>query len=456
MMSRKPAAIALAVGVALVVIGLVIEMRRSENRSFQVSAGWLQGRASGPVRFCGGKDVSGSGHGAMDDYNRKYGPGSTATYSASSFLADEQHDQWVKSVENGSYDCDVITLDVIYMPEFIAKHLLYDMTPYLKQHDLRAEFDPRMLPTVKREGRLWGVPSAIDVGALYYRTDKVSRPPRSWQEVYEQAEPKPPDNLPGLRVQVGPYEGLTVVLLELAYAAGAEPIISEDGRTAHLDQPQVLEALRFLRNAIRDRVIPATEQVDQSNLERYTFGRARFLRGWPFVAGELRKAREGAGTGSTLSIRRARRKAAVNTAIVPLPPWRPGGTSVGILGGHDLVIPRSAPHPSAALHLIDFLTSEDEVRLGVENDSQIPVRMDLAGEFSLGNRELLDAVKTTHVVARPSIPQYADVSTIISCRVTDVIHDRTHGGLGEQLRYIERDVQPVLDGDSSDIKSGTC
>lgn len=455
-MSRKPAAIALAVGVALVVIGLVIiELRRPENRSFQVSTGWLQGQPSGPVRFCGGEDISGSGHRAMADYTERYGPGSTAIYSASSFVTDEQRNQWVKSIENGSNDCDVITLDVIYMPEFVAKHLLYDMTPYLKQHDRRADFDPRMLPTVEREGRLWGVPSAIDVGVLYYRTDKVPRPPRSWQEVFEEAKPRPPDNLPGLRIQVGPYEGLTVILLELAYSAGAERII-KDGRTANLDQPQVLEALRFLRNAIRDRVIPAREQADTSNLERYTLGRARFLRGWPFVAGEIRKAREGAGTGSTLGTRRARRTAAVNTAIIPLPPWRPGGTSVGILGGHDLVIPRSAPHPSAALRLIDFLTSADEVRLGVESDSQIPVRKDLAEEFSIGNRELLDAIKKTQVVARPSIPQYAEVSAIISCRVTGIIHDRTHLGLSEQLRYIERDVQHVLDGGSSDIKSGTC
>lgn len=392
----------------------------------------------------------------MADYTEKYGPGSTAKYSASSFLADKAHDQWVRLVENGKDDCDVIALDVIHMPEFAAGHLLYDMTPYLEQHDRRADFDPRMLATVKRAGRLWGVPSSIDVGVLYYRTDKVPRPPRSWQQVYEQARPRPPDNLPGLRIQVGPYEGLTVVLLELAYAAGAEPIISEDGKTANLQQPQVLEALEFLRNAIHDRVIPTKDQLDTSNLERYTLGRARFLRGWPFVAAALRKAREGAGTGSTLRTRRARRRAAVNTAIAPLPPWTSEGRSVGILGGHDLVIPRSAPHPSAALRLIDFLTSEDQVRIGVEKDSQIPVRSDLAEEFSIGNRKLLDAINATHVVARPPIPQYADVSTIISCRVADIIHDRAHIGLGEQLQHIERDVQHVLDGGSPDVKSGTC
>jgi multiple sugar transport system substrate-binding protein len=254
-MNKKPV-IALAVGVALVVIGVLIVVLWPENSSFEVRTSWLAERPTGPVRLCGSEDVTKARRRAVKDYNDKYSPGSKATYSEGSFLADEEHDRYVRSVEEGSDDCDVILLDVIYMKEFAAKHLLYDMTPYLDQHDRRADFDSDMLQTVEHDGRLWGVPKELDVGVLYYRADKVP-PPRSWQEVYERSKPGPSHTLPGLRIQFGPYEGLTVILLELAYAAGADQIITENGKTADLDQPPVRQALGFLHDAFRERVIPA-------------------------------------------------------------------------------------------------------------------------------------------------------------------------------------------------------
>ncbi len=455
-MSRKPI-IALALGVALVVIGVLIVVLWPEDPSFQVKTSWLGERPSGPVRLCGSEDVTKARRRAVKDYNDKYFPGSTmATYSEGSFLADEEHDRYVRSVEEGSDDCDVILLDVVYMKEFAANHLLYDMTPYLDQHDRRADFDSDMLQTVEHEGRPWGVPKELDVGVLYYRADQV-RPPRSWQDVYEQSKPGPSHDLPGLRVQVGPYEGLTVILLELAYAAGADPIITDDGKTAEIDQPHVREALKFLHDAFRERAIPQVPQIDTSNLEQYALGRARFLRGWPFVAAEIRNAEGGSeGKPSTPRAQRARRVTAANTTIVRLPPWTPGGDSVSVLGGRNLVVPRSAPHPSAALHLIDFMTSQEQVRQDVKEGSQLSVRKDLAEEFGFGNRDLLKAVNETNVMQRPSILQYADVSTIISCGVSNIIQGPAGIAIRERLQDIERDVQSVLDGGSSDLKSRAC
>jgi hypothetical protein len=70
------------------------------------------------------------------------------------------------------------------------------------------------------------------------------------------------------------------------------------------------------------------------------------------------------------------------------------------------------------------MTSQGQVRQDVKEGSQLPVRRDLAEEFGFGDRALQDAVNaTTRVVARPSIPQYAEISTIISCGVSDIIQD---------------------------------
>jgi multiple sugar transport system substrate-binding protein len=400
-----------------------------------VDPSWLDDPPRGSVTFCAGEDVSASHRRSLRDYNLKRAPLSRATFEESSFTADAQHGQFLKALVRGSNGCDVIYLDVIYTAEFAARGLLYDMTPYFETGGRRERFDPRAMQTARYDGRLWGVPKQLDAGVLYYRADRVPKP-RSWQDVYRRARPGRGE-LPGLRLQRGAFEGTTVVLLELAYSAGARPIVSADGKSAALDQPQVLEALTFLRNAVRDRVTPDVQQTDLGNLSVYERGRATYLRGWPFVAARLR---DDAGTDPV------RRATAAGTAITALPPWKAGGNSVAVLGGHNLVIPRSAGNPSAALHLIAFLTSASQVRKDVEEDSQVPVLKGLTNEPGLGNGSLLSAIQKTDVIARPSIDNYAAVSQIISRGVTAILDGpAARSSIRARLREMQRDVQSELD-----------
>lgn len=446
---------ALAIGLLLAICGALILLLHHEP-DWTAKASWAVDEPSGPVRFCGGADVSNSEARAQREYNQKFAPASTATFSAQPFDADLQHDRYVQLFDQGSDECDVIVLDVIYMKEFAANHRLYEMTPYLDSHNRRARFDPRMMGTVDYAGGLWGVPKQLDVGVMYYRSDRVPQPV-SWKQVYDLARPRDANDTPGLRVQVGPYEGLTVLVLELAYAAGAHSIVSPDGTIAQLDQPSVLEALRFLRDAKRDRVIPQKPQKDLGNLGVYELGRAAYLRGWPFVGAQIHADAYDAHKGTSLGARAARRATDATTRIAQLPPWKPGGTSVGVLGGHNLVIPRTARHPQAALRLIDFMTSDEQVRKDVQQDSQLPVLRNIADEGGLGNLELMDAVDATSVMQRPSLVRYAAVSTVISCGVSALLGEpavATRAGLAQ----INRDVQRLLDGGPTTLKvaKGRC
>jgi multiple sugar transport system substrate-binding protein len=423
----------LAIGVVLIV-GAIYVASLSEKGKVQVS--WLDDPPKGSVRFCSGEDVSASQRRSKRDYNDQRGPGSVAQFAASAFSADEQHDEYLKLLRRKSDQCDVIYLDVIYMAEFAKKGLLYDMTPYLDDGDRRSDFVKQAFQTVEYDGKLWGVPKQTDAGVMYYRAD-LARKPTSWRDVYRQAKAGPGE-LPGLRLPRAQDESLTVVLLELAYTAGARQIISEDGKTADLNQPPVLAALMFLRNAVRERVIPKRRvHPDKSNLAVYEQGRAKFLRGWPFVAAQISEDADGP----------VRRRAARNTKIIPLPPWQPGGRSVGVLGGHDLVIPRSAGNPAAALHLIEFLTSAPQMLKDVNEDSQLPVLVALTNDPGLSNRPVLNAVKETMVIPRPSITNYFEVSKIISTGVAQIM-DGTAPSIQTRLDEMQHDVQRELDDGS--------
>ncbi|MEY2441519.1 MAG: trehalose/maltose transport system substrate-binding protein [bacterium] len=437
----RPLGIVLAIGACLVVAGLLVKWLAPHDSSAVVQKGWASAEPHGAIRYCTGEDVAHTLQRSANDFNRSF-PGATVSVDEGSFITDTNRKEYLDAIANGTNDCDVIFLDVIYMKEFASKHLLYDMSPYLTP-GLSATFNDKMMETTEQDGKRWGVPKQLDVGVMYYRGDRVDAP-RTWQDVYRIAQHNGDGRLPGLRLPIGSYEGVTVVLLELAYAAGAQGIVSDDGRHANLDQPQVLEALRFLRDARRDGVTPALKrQTDTANVEVYEEGRADFLRGWPFVAAALPRD---AAKGRTETLRAKRREIARQTKIAPLPTWGGNGRSVSILGGHDLVIPKSSHNPAGAMRLVAFLTSATQVRKDLRTGSQYPVLNDVANDLGATHGSLIEAVQKTTIIPRPTLVGYAAISKIIAAGVKAATeHPRDDAFTRRALQRIQRDVQHALD-----------
>ncbi|MDQ3849257.1 MAG: serine/threonine-protein kinase [Actinomycetota bacterium] len=442
--ARRGAVVSGVVG-SVVAAAAVIALARSDGAERSAAdPAWLKDPPTGVVRYCTGEDLSRSQRQSVRDFNKRFRGTARAELIQSSSTADVQHDEYIRTLSAPSQDeCDVVYLDEIYLPEFAQKKLLYDMTRYLRQGGRAEQFVQSMMKTVRYKGRLWGVPKQLDAGLLFYRTDKGLHRPRSWSDVFAQARPRRPGELPRLRFQAAGYEGLTVVFLELAYSAGAAPIVSADGRQAHIDQPAAIEALQSMRRTI-GRAVPkeAINQTDKGSLSVFEHGRALLMRSWPFAAARIRRdaakaERRHARDASAL------RQAADNLRVVPLPPWRPGQDSVAILGGHDLVMARNAANPRAALHLVDFLTSYREVRQDARDYSQFPVLKSVASDPDIAHDGMLGAINRTRVEPRPVIANYAEVSKIISAGLNRALDERA--SVSETLHDIDRDVQDVLD-----------
>jgi len=222
---------ALAATAALILAGWLIGSSvTGDDGGTVVAAAWADEPPTGTVRYCGMDDGSGTVRRSVSDYHRRFAGARVALVESPRDADDGRPDPDLRRLAGGSGECDVISLDVIHMAELASKDLLYEMTPYLQAHDRGDGFNAQMMETVRYEGKLWGVPKQLDVGVLYYRADRV-RAPASWRDVYRQSAAQGAARRPGLRLQAGSSEGLTVVLLELAYAAGARPIVSADGKT---------------------------------------------------------------------------------------------------------------------------------------------------------------------------------------------------------------------------------
>lgn len=437
---------AAVVVVLVVVVALAISLSGSGDHAPAagvVDTSWLDDKASGEVVYCSGTDVSGSQERSVREFNKS--PDRSTAFA--SFVdnisprAQEQRRAYLDRMRQ--HACDVVYLDVVYTPEFASRKLLYDMTPYLEQDDRKASFDRQMMRTLSYDGKLWGVPKQLDGGVLYYRRDR-GQAPRTWRTLAAAAQPDPGEP-PRLRFQLDAYEGLTVTFLEIAYAAGAESIVSDDGRTANVDQPGTLAALRFLQRSLRRRAVPesVTRTGDRGSLWAFGVGRAAFLRAWPYVEARLKTD----ARTTTNATRAARQKTAENFGVVSLPPWTPEGQAVGILGGHNLVIPRTAKNPRGALRLIKFLTREDQILKDAKEASQAPVLSTLWTRDEVTQSAALAAVREEELRLRPLIPKYWQVSREIYCGLRGVLREgAAEATLVAALQRIQTRVQRVLDG----------
>jgi multiple sugar transport system substrate-binding protein len=350
--------------------------------------------ATGEVKFCLGKDTSGNQTESVKRFNAQFGDkGLTAKLTEFPESADEQRNQFVQRQQAKAPDCDIFYSDVIWTAEFAAQGWLLDMSEYVESR--KDELIQSTLETVTYEDKYFGMPQQTDAGFLYYRTDKVKEVPATWQAVYEEAA-----KTDGIAYQGAAYEGLTCNFLELAFAAGGE-VLNEDGSESVINSPENLEALKFMVDGIKDGAAPkaVTTYMEEPARRAFEAERVTFQRNWPYAyaLGEKNPKVKG------------------KFEVAPFPEWEGGGTA-GILGGHNLVISAYSQNPKGAVALIDFLTSEEIIKMNAAEFSLAPTLTATYDDPAVKKAlpfaaELKQAVEQAK--SRPVSPVYSQVSQAI-------------------------------------------
>lgn len=259
---------------------------------------------------------------------------------------DEQHQFYVLNLEGGSSDFDVLSLDVIWVPEFARAGWLRDLTGLLPPGDTD-DFFPGPRQAVTFEGHVYAIPWFVDVGLLFYRRDLLAKygvpVPRRWPELVEACirigshEP----SLYGFLWQGKQYEGLVCNILEYLKANGGAVL---EGDQPVLDSSPNRQALTFVRDLIsRYRVSPPIVLNMEEETARRIFGSgaAIFMRNWPYAWQVLQ--REGSPVKGKIG-------------VAELPAF-PGHRPAPALGGWQIGVNRNSRNPEGAEKLALFLTS---------------------------------------------------------------------------------------------------
>ncbi len=288
------------------------------------------------------------------------------------------HDLLTQKLKNRDATVDVFFMDVIWVPEFAeagwARRLDERFTPAMRE-----EFLPATIEVGRYADHLYGVPSRIDAGLLYYRSDLLTKygfaPPTTWDELARQAEtivegeqPRNP-TLRGYTAQFKQYEGLVCNMVEFIDSHGGS-LLTADGTHSALTKPEAMAAVQFVRDRVIGRLASraALTYQEPESLSVFLQGHAVFHRNWPY-AWELANNQ----TRSTV---------AGQVALMPLPGFTPGRTTAA-LGGWLYGISAYSQHPDEAWALIEFLSSQAMQKKFTQEAGIAPSRQSLFSDPDL-------------------------------------------------------------------------
>src|SRR5215831_2651145 len=147
---------------------------------------------------------------------------------------DAREDMYSTAFLAGRSAYDIVYCDVIWVPKFAAAGWLLDLTDRISTQN-REDFLPADLEGGTYNGRLYRIPAFTDAGLLYYRSDLVRRPPKTFQDLVDAASEFQSADRVGYVWQGKQYEGLVTNYLEVLWGYGGEWITAD--RHVRLDSP---------------------------------------------------------------------------------------------------------------------------------------------------------------------------------------------------------------------------
>lgn len=309
----------------------------------------------------------------------------------------EQRQLLALELNAGLRQLDILTVDLVWIPEFAQRGWLVDLD------ELRPQIEQVSLAGPLRvgvwDGTLWAAPSITDAGILYYRSDLVKTPPNTWEELIEVGRRV------GAQRGIAPfvadgaqYEGLVVQYLEYFWGLGGE-VFGRDGQTVLFQLDTALQAVEFMRSAFREGVYAPGFNTMDLEAARKTFqsGDAVFMRSWPYAYRQM----NGGDPSSQVTGK---------LGIAPLPAFT-GHGSVAALGGHNLAVSAFSRNIPAATEFVRMASTSRDIQLGqAQRHSLVPTLRTAYRDLAADPMMALLAKVLPTARPRPATPEWATIS----------------------------------------------
>jgi multiple sugar transport system substrate-binding protein len=377
------------------------------------------------------------------DYQRGLVEPLAATYNAThetqveiTLVPSATYVQKLATATAGGDPPDVAALDLVFTPYFSQAGALVDITDRVEELPYRDDFSPAHASVADFDGRTYAVPFTGDVSVLFYNKTLFAeagldpeKPPTTHAEFRDAAA--------AIRALGGSAYGYSFPgacggcnifgFTPLIWASGGD-VLSEDGRTATLDSPEVAEGLQLLRDMWTDGSIPSLAQTDNGPNSSTAF-----------QAGNVGMLADGTATLATLV-----RAGTVDFGVAPLPGRDGGSASFG--GGDNLAIMNGSDNPDGAWEFLEWATGEEAQTILAEQ-AVLPVRTDLLDTIYVPQDPrfsvFADALRVGEVPFSPVENElFNDNNGVWATLVSQSVFG---GDIVEAQRQAQADAQRILD-----------
>ncbi|HYH53598.1 MAG TPA: ABC transporter substrate-binding protein [Solirubrobacterales bacterium] len=384
----------------------------------------------------GGSDSSGSREltffvaiqpgGTIEEVSKRCSKESGGKYTITpEFLptdATQQREQLVRRLGAEDSSIDIIGMDVIWTGEFANAGWAEEWTGPLKEQVTEKVFD-NVIETASFEKKLYAAPFNTNTQLLWYRKDLVKEPPKTWDEMIEQAEELKEAGT--IQVQANRYEGFMVWANALIESAGTE--ILSGPETVDLEQRPTEKALQVMGRLARGSAAPASLSTSDEDSARLAFeaGESAFMTNYTFAYASAQA--EAPDIGKVMGYAR-------------FPEVVPGTPSKPPLGGFNLAVSSFSENKDVAFEAAACLANDTSQKTAVELDGLPPSRADLYTDKAVtkaypGFAQLVkESIENSG--PRPTTPAYQDVSLAVqrSLHPPDKIDNEDTESIFEELK----------------------
>ncbi|MCQ2003237.1 ABC transporter substrate-binding protein [Rhizobium sp. NRK18] len=295
---------------------------------------------------------------------------------------------------------DALSLDLIYTPAFAAAGQLEDLTDWAKSLPYFNSLSPSHVKLGTYEDHIYGLPLSVETSIFAWNKDLYrkagldpDKAPTTWDEITANAEKITAlgNDTYGFYFSGGGCGGCMIfTFTPLVWGAGAD-ILSEDGKTATLDTPQMRKAVDIYRNLVKKGTVPAGASTDNGS---------NFL---SLVNGNIGQQTLGAFAIGTMITQHPELDFGVT-----LIPSVDGKTS-SFAGGDNFVVTKGTSKLENVKAFLDYVYSLDGQKIMAKYGS-LPTRGDLADQVLEGlDPRLKVGVEAIKVAKTPYTLQFNDL-----------------------------------------------
>jgi multiple sugar transport system substrate-binding protein len=345
--------------------------------------------------------------------------------------SDQQRQTLVQRLAAGDPSIDILAMDVDWTAEFASAGWIRPWTGANRQAVSKGVL-PGPLKTATYQGRLWAAPINSNTELLWYRKDLIKTPPKTWNQMIDDAERLAKEGKPHyIEEQGAKYEGLVVWFNSLVNSAGGTLLGPNNTVTVGPSAKTAAKIMKRLANSpAADPGLNTSEEGPGNDV--FDAGTAAFQINYPFVW---------SGTQST------------NPAIfkhmgyAPFPEVIPGKAPKVSIGGYNLGVSTHSKHPQLAYQAIRCLIQpKNQIRDAVKG-GLAPVLSSIYNEPSFEKAYPFHQLIKNQLVnygIRPQTPDYQDVTLAIQ----DTLQPAADINPDDIVSKLRNEIKTALKGES--------